>query len=197
MSAPSHPTPGAEPGRSRTHRIRVRVIAGVLVLLVVAAVIGIQAVRRTAMEQDVVMARDTSAVRHVTTPVVYDDSPPTRGDHHAVWWNCGRYDRPIPAEHVVHSLEHGAVWLTYRPDVATTTVDALERLAARSHLVLSPFPGQRWPVVATAWGVQLRQEEFDEKAVQRFIVAHRMSERAPEPGAACSGGTETDLVERP
>ncbi|MGL5853133.1 MAG: DUF3105 domain-containing protein [Phycicoccus sp.] len=177
--------------------MRVRLVAVALLVPVIAGALGIQAARHAATEEGLVRARATPTARHVNTPVVYDESPPSRGDHHPIWWNCGAYDRPLPAEHVVHSLEHGAVWLTYRPDTASTTRDALTRLADRSYLVLSPLPDQRWPVVATAWGVQLRQERFDEKAVEQFIVEYRMGPQAPEPGGSCSGGTETDLVRRP
>ncbi|MGL4744008.1 MAG: DUF3105 domain-containing protein [Dermatophilaceae bacterium] len=197
MARVSQRVTGAKTGPSSARRKRVRLVAVALLVTVVAGAVGVQAARRNAAEKGLVVERDTSRVRHMTTPVRYDATPPSRGDHHPVWWNCGTYDRPLPAEHVVHSLEHGAVWLTYRPDVASPTRAALTRLADRPHLLLSPLPDQRWPVVVTAWGTQLRQREFDEKAVKRFIVKHRKGPQAPEPGAPCTGGTETDLVRRP
>lgn len=136
--------------------------------------------------------------RHVTRPVTYEESPPTSGDHHPVWWDCGIYSDPIPAEHAVHSLEHGAVWLTYGREVSAETLDELEGLAdGRPQLLLSPLPGQSEVVVATAWGVQLRQESFDADAVGRFVDAHHNGPQAPESGASCSDGTTADLVLRP
>jgi len=177
--------------------VRVRLLAVGVVLVVVAAGAGIARTRQVAAEESLVTATGGRPARHVNTPVVYDSNPPSRGDHHGVWWDCGSYDRPIPPEHAVHSLEHGAVWLTYRADVPAPTRTALERLADRTYLLLSPLPDQRWPVVATAWGVQLRQERFDSAAVEQFIVDHRMGPQTPEPGASCTNGTTKDLVRRP
>ena len=35
-----------------------------------------------------------------------------RGEHNPVWQNCGFYNKPVRDESAVHSLEHGAVWIT-------------------------------------------------------------------------------------
>lgn len=191
------PSGEASPDPDRHGRLRVRLLALGLVLVVVAAGAGIVRTRQVAAEEGLVSTTGRAPVRHVSTPVAYGSNPPSRGDHHAVWWDCGVYDRPVPPEHAVHSLEHGAVWLTYRPDVPAATLATLERLAERTYLILSPLPEQRWPVVATAWEVQLQQERFDAAAVERFIVEHRMGPGAPEQGASCTNGTTRDLVRRP
>ena len=76
-----------------------------------------------------------------------------------VWQNCGFYGRPIPNETAVHSLEHGAVWITYRPDLSADQVDMLRRLArSQTFVLVSPFPELPSPVVASAWGRQLQLE---------------------------------------
>ena len=71
--------------------------------------------------------------------------------------NCGIYDQPVPSENAVHSLEHGAVWVTYQPDLPQAEVDKLRQLVrGHSHLLLSPYPDLPQPVVASGWGVQLQ-----------------------------------------
>ena len=56
---------------------------------------------------------------HVTSPVTYNRTPPAGGNQSATWQNCGVYDQPIRDEYAVHSLEHGAVWITYRPNLTS------------------------------------------------------------------------------
>src|SRR5947209_2298435 len=52
---------------------------------------------------------------HVDKPVSYPMTPPVGGNHNPVWQNCNGnvYDKAIRDENAVHSLEHGAVWVTY------------------------------------------------------------------------------------
>lgn len=137
-----------------------------------------------------------SAGAHVTHPVTYEVVPPTSGKHHPVWWDCGAYEQPVPAEHAVHSLEHGAVWITYRPDVPAPVVTELRRLTARGHVLLSPLPHQDSPVVVSAWSVQLRLDVADVERVQGFVATHRLGAGAPESGGLCTNGTTRDLVDR-
>jgi hypothetical protein len=124
-------------------------------------------------------------------------NPPTGGAHHPAWWDCGVYPEPVPAEHAVHSMEHGAVWLTYLPTLPAEEVAVLEELGQDEYMLVSPYEGQDAPVVATSWGHQLELENADEKTLKAFIRDFRQGPDTPEPGAACTGGTTTDLVERP
>ncbi|MFI6012195.1 DUF3105 domain-containing protein [Streptomyces sp. NPDC051243] len=52
---------------------------------------------------------------HVQTAVEYPMNPPVGGDHNKAWMTCDGtvYNKPIANENAVHSLEHGAVWVTY------------------------------------------------------------------------------------
>jgi hypothetical protein len=47
--------------------------------------------------------------------VDYPQSPPVGGPHNPIWQNCGFYSKPVRDEYAVHSMEHGAVWITYSP----------------------------------------------------------------------------------
>ena len=139
---------------------------------------------------------EASSARHVERPVIYGQNPPSSGDHHPVWWDCGVYEAAIPTEHAVHSLEHGAVWLTYHPDAPADEVRQLRTLADLDYILLSPNPAQPQPVMATAWNQQIGQITLDLPALKEFVRVHRKSPQAPEPGALCTNGTTTDLVER-
>jgi hypothetical protein len=125
---------------------------------------------------------------HVQGPVDYPQDPPVGGDHAGVWLNCGAYDFPVPNENAVHSMEHGAVWITYSPDLPVDQVRTLEALADQGFVVVSPYLTLEDPVVASSWGHQLRLQSADDPRLEEFIRAFRQGPDTPELGAACTGG---------
>lgn len=131
---------------------------------------------------------DLSAA-HVTAPIESGALPPMGGDHHPVWQDCGFYTEPVRNEHAVHSLEHGAVWVTYRPDLPENQVAILRSLADRhAYLLVSPYEGLASPLVATAWGVQVELESAEDDRLEVFLERYLQGPQTPEPGAACTGG---------
>ncbi len=130
-----------------------------------------------------------ASFEHVETPVSYPQTPPVGGDHHPGWQNCGVYDEPVPNENAVHSLEHGAVWVTYDATLAASEVAQLAKLAAgQTHVLVSPFPEIPAPIVLSAWGVQQRFDRADDPGIAAFIQTYQLGVQAPEPGAPCSRG---------
>jgi hypothetical protein len=131
------------------------------------------------------------ARNHVTTPVQYEQTPPVGGDHAARWLNCGVYEQPVPNENAVHSLEHGAVWVTYDPArVTADQVSALQEELPDTYTVLSPFEGLSSPVVASAWGAQVALDGADDSRLGDFVTKYWQGPNTPEPGAACTGGMD-------
>lgn len=169
--------------------------------LVVALIVGIVAaaiIRDSPVNADLsaVKVFDNESADHRTEPIEYDSVVPAGGPHHPAWWNCGVYDEPIRTEHAVHSLEHGAVWLTYREDLPEDQVKILKDLGDSDYMLVSPVPEQESPVIATAWDHQLELDTADEKTLRAFIREYRQGPQTPEPGAACTGGTSTSLLGR-
>jgi Protein of unknown function (DUF3105) len=135
---------------------------------------------------------------HVQGKVNYPQTPPAGGNHNAIWLNCGIYTTPVPNENAVHDLEHGAVWITYRPDLSSSDVSKLTAFARHTigadldpHLLLSPYPGLPAPVVASAWGKQLRLTGASDPRLPLFVKTYVKGPQTPEPGAKCSGGVGT------
>ena len=132
-----------------------------------------------------------STANHVEGEVDYAQSPPAGGDHNAMWLNCGVYDQPVPNINAVHSLEHGAVWVTYDP--ASVTGDELASLESQlpsSYIVLSPYEGLDSPIVMSAWNAQLKLDSADDERISEFLTAYWRSQNAPEPNASCSGALD-------
>ena len=128
---------------------------------------------------------------HVAGPVNYPQTPPVGGPHAAVPLNCAIYDQPVPNENAVHSLEHGAVWVTY--DASKITGRALANLRKdipSTYAILSPYKGLPTPIVASAWGVQLQVKKADDPRITEFIAKYRLAKSGPEPGGPCTGGVD-------
>lgn len=122
--------------------------------------------------------------------VDYDRSPPTGGVHDPIWQNSGFYAAPIRDENAVHTLEHGAVWIAYSPDLPQGQVQNIQTaVEGQTCMLASPYEGLSSPIVASAWGKQLSLESADDPELERFIRAFRQGPQTPEPGASCTGGT--------
>lgn len=133
---------------------------------------------------------------HQFTPVNYAQTPPVGGAHHPTWQQCGVYAEPITNEHAVHSLEHGAVWITYQPDLPADQVQTLADITRRgTHRLLSPYPGIDSPIVLSAWGVQLRVESANDPRINDFIRKYEQGPQTPELGASCRGGETRTINE--
>ena len=126
---------------------------------------------------------------HVRYDVEYPTAPPAGGPHLGIWLNCGFYTVPVLDELAVHSLEHGAVWVTYRSDVAAGALGELQVLAAQSsHILASPYEDQASPLVLSAWGRQLHLDSITDPRFDQFMDVYLFDgPTAPEPGVACSG----------
>lgn len=140
---------------------------------------------------DNVVAYDNISGDHTPDPVPYEVVPPAGGPHDPVWQNCGYYAQPIRSENAVHSLEHGAVWITYDPALPADQIETLKKLAEeQDYLIVSPFPGLPAPVVASSWNHQLQLESANDDGLRQFVRVYKQGPDTPEPGAACSGGTD-------
>ena len=125
---------------------------------------------------------------HTKEPVDYPQSPPVGGPHNPIWQNCGFYSKPVRDENAVHSMEHGAVWITYTPDLPKDQVEKIKSLTRKRCILASPYPGLPAPVVASAWGKQLRLNSTNDPRLEQFVRAYRQGPQTPEPGAPCRGG---------
>jgi hypothetical protein len=126
---------------------------------------------------------------HVTTPVTYEQSPPVGGPHDGEWADCTGtvYDVQIRQENAVHSLEHGAVWITYDPAVVSGgALDTLTAFADESGRMVSPNPGQDSPISLQSWNHQLKVDSADDPRIEQFAdFLTYNQEFYPEPGASC------------
>ncbi|UUU21522.1 DUF3105 domain-containing protein [Streptomyces sp. DSM 40750] len=195
--------------RSRERRNRILTI-GASVLIVAGLVVGGTVLVRSQSDDDSSTASDSTSTgkwetgsdgvktwstkltqNHVTKTVKYPMEPPVGGDHDPVWQNCNGdvYDKAIKAENAVHSLEHGAVWVTYNSKASDADVKALaEKVKKTPYTLMSPVEGQKDPVMLSAWGHQRTVTSATDPNLDKFFETYVQGKQTPEPGAACTNG---------
>jgi hypothetical protein len=180
----------AERQQRQSQLLRLGIAAAVIAVIVIAALVILS--RRPAVPPvvgDIATYSDLSR-QHTTDPVTYAQQPPVGGAHDPTWQNCGYYATPVRNENAVHALEHGAIWITYRPDLPPAQIDALRTLAeSQTYILVSPMSDLPAPIVASAWGKQLLLDAPDDERLTDFIRRYRLDPTGPEPGAPCTGGT--------
>lgn len=177
---------------AKERRTRLVLITSVLtVIVLIAGIVAFSIYRDVSGRPTLDAVKKYTVTRdHTTDPVTYEQTPPVGGNHNPTWLNCGVYTSPVPNVNAVHSLEHGAVWVTYRPDLPADQVSTLVGEVPDTYMVVSPYEGLDAPVVASAWGVQLKLTGVDDPRLAEFIKEYRQGPQTPEPGASCTGGTD-------
>jgi hypothetical protein len=172
------------------------IVGGIAIVVVIALVAVIVTTAKTSVPASIASINGVQiypgvATKHVDGLVKYQQTPPVGGEHAAALLNCAIYASPVPNENAVHSLEHGAVWITYNPSIITgSSLATLRESIPKTFAILSPFQGLPSPIVASAWGAQLRMSQVGDPRIVQFLAKYRGAKSAPEPGAPCTGGIE-------
>lgn len=125
---------------------------------------------------------------HVDPPVLFSTSPSTGGDHFPFWMNCGFYTEQVIEGAATHSLEHGAIWITYSESLDDDEIAALELLSQENpRLLISPYE-QDDPIILSAWGAQQRGvASANAPELAAFIAEWLDNPSLIEAGASCNG----------
>ncbi|GAA2389274.1 DUF3105 domain-containing protein [Streptomyces coeruleofuscus] len=128
---------------------------------------------------------------HVQSAVDYPMNPPVGGDHNQAWMTCDGtvYTKAIGKENAVHSLEHGAVWVTYNDKAAEADIKKLsDKVSKTPYTLMSPVDDQPGTITLSAWGYQLTVDKASDPRVEQFLTKYVQGAQTPEPGAACTNG---------
>jgi len=201
--------PGGKPAPNRAQSKKIvnqrqtpwgLIIATVLIVALAVGVIG-YAVSQNKKKSDAknpdkiagIVHKQFPSGDHKTTVISYAESPPMGGPHAPIWADCEGtvYPKQIANENAVHDLEHGAVWITYKPGLPADQLDVLTKLVAgQPYTLLTPYEGLKTNVSLQAWGYQLFVDSATDPRVQKFITALRLNQKnTPELGASCSNPT--------
>jgi len=118
------------------------------------------------------------------TKVTYQSNPPTSGSHWQDPLLDGIYEKEKPEEAIVHSLEHGRIWISYQPSLPQSVIDQLKSVASeQKRVILTPRARNEAPIALAAWR---RLDTFsldengnvDEQRIFDFIERYR--DKGPE-----------------
>ena len=205
MSKSSRPQGGARAGRAKVDEVRqaqrakerrsrlILIAAVSAVVLLIAGIVGFTVYNDVSNRPTLDAVKTYKVTRdHTTDPVTYAQTPPVGGDHNPTWLNCGVYTAPVKNELAVHALEHGAVWVTYDPDLPADQVAKLTAADPRHLHGAVPLrracPGRSSPAPgAPSWcspGSTTRAWRSSSRPTGR---ARRPPSRAPPAPAAATG----------
>ena len=180
--------------RNRIIGIVTASIAAVAVLVVLVVVVVTSNMPKASPEAITIAGLQTYpnvTAGHVEGTVEYAQDPPAGGEHAPAWLNCGVYTEPVPNENAVHAQEHGAVWVTYDPDLVTgDALETLQQSVPSTYSVLSPMPDLQAPVIISAWANQVELDGVNDPRLQAFVDKFWQGGDAPEAGAPCTGGID-------
>ncbi len=180
--------------RNKRQWMITKISAAIIGLVIVAGIVYLivdNARKEDLDPPDGVASYSYASGSHDDAFTAWTEVPPAGGTHSSTWQKCQYYAAPINPGMGVHSLEHGAVWITYSPDLAQDQIDKLKALAdGQDFILVSPFSGLPAPIVATAWNKQLTLDSADDSKLEQFIKVFRNSPtNTPEYGATCSSGS--------
>lgn len=93
-------------------------------------------------------------------PITYTNYPPSSGTHYGSTATCGFSDTEVAEGKLVHSLEHGAIVLYYKPALPANTIQQLRDLYSKMppakygkvKLVITPYSKLQTPMAMASWG---------------------------------------------
>jgi uncharacterized protein DUF3105 len=110
----------------------------------------------------------------------YNSNPPTSGWHYPSPADWGFYNEELPDELLVHNLEHGGIWISYRSTEDTELINQLVALVRgyRSKVIVTQRSRNDTRLAVAAWGHLMKLDHYDNAAIVTFI--NRFKNQGPE-----------------
>jgi hypothetical protein len=110
----------------------------------------------------------------------YNSNPPTSGPHDPTPAPVGVYTEILPDTNLVHNLEHGHIWFSYRDAGDEEAIGVLRQLQSMfpRMVIITYRPQNESRIAAAAWRWLLTVDEINPQQLVNFILQH--GDRAPE-----------------
>jgi len=172
--------------KEREKEVRTKKMKKIIMWVIVAAVIAGGVYWLAIIIQKSNSARPGEAIRilgrtHISVGdqhEEYNSNPPTSGSHAApARW--GYSPRELPDENLIHNLEHGGIWISYK-NLDDGSIAILRGIADRNRasVVVTPREANDANVAVASWGRLLKLDSVDEAQITDFI--RRNKNKSPE-----------------
>lgn len=108
---------------------------------------------------------------------IYNSNPPTSGWHFPQPAEWGIYQDELPDETVIHNLEHGGIWISYKPTISEDIKGKLENFYTKygRKIIVTPRSKNDSDIAVAAWNRldKFSAAEYSDERVARFIKAFR------------------------
>ncbi len=137
------------------------------------------------------IAHEDKGRQHVAdNAVTYGGSePPTSGDHSSqVPWQA--YEQEVPDINVIHNMEHGGIYISYKPDLPPEEVAKIKAVFfspfsdkdfTPNKVVLAPRAANDAPIIVSSWMRSMKLDKFDQDKMVDYY--RRNVGKSPEPTA--------------
>lgn len=139
--------------RTRIKKIAVWITACAAVVIAIWTVTGYS--RRS--QKDILGEQSASqGQQHVALDYQFDynSNPPTSGPHYRSPANWGAYDYEVNDKIFIHNMEHGGIWIAYKPSIDPHVVEHLKSIMDEfggSKIVMAPRAANDSDIAVAAW----------------------------------------------
>lgn len=158
----------------------------VIIVIILGIGVAIWAMSRSQapMGEDLSIAVPSQGRNHVqpqATHPEYSSNPPTSGWHSPSTVKVGFYEEEIPDEQIIHNLEHGDIWISYRPDIDQVIKEELKKFKG-SKVIITPRSANDTDIALVAWTrldkFDIENDTLNKSRIDNFIK--RYINRGPE-----------------
>lgn len=113
--------------------------------------------------------------------LAYNSNPPTSGWHYNNPADEKFYNEELPDEQLVHNLEHGDIWIAYRPGISEDIKNQLRKFG-NGKTITTARSKNEFDIALVAWGrldaFNIENNILDENRIASFIK--RYTNKGPE-----------------
>jgi hypothetical protein len=136
-------------------------------------------------------AQEDKGVQHVASAEQAPDyggpEPPTSGPHGQPVAK-GAYNNEVPDYQTIHNLEHGYVYISYRPDIPKEQVNNLRNLFfppfsnpefKPNKVIMAPREANESPIIMSSWTRSKKFEKYNQDLMMQYYLDN--VNQSPEP----------------